>query len=109
MQSSRSTNPASDSEKAIKSRSIYHAMRKEPEEHCLSTLEACGEALRILEGSANGPKLQEALKAVLTKHVELHLKNARDASQLRSKRDTLSRESKRKRSKEIEESIFGKY
>merc|ERR1719183_789889 len=75
MQSSRSTNPASDSEKAIKSRSIYHAMRKEPEEHCLSTLEACGEALRILEGSANGPKLQEALNAVLTKHVELHLKN----------------------------------
>jgi DTW domain-containing protein YfiP/GNAT superfamily N-acetyltransferase len=101
------SNPESDSDKATKSRSIYHAMRKEPEEHCLSTLEACGEALKILEGTANGPKLQDALNSVLSKHVELHLKNAREASQSRHNRDTTSRDSKLKRSKEIERSIYG--
>jgi len=105
--SSWPTQPESDSDKATKSRSIYHAMRKEPEEHCLSTLEACGEALKILEGDVNGPKLQEALKAVLSRHVELHLKNARDASQSRHNRDTTSRDSKIRRSKEIEISIYG--
>lgn len=99
--------PESDTDKATKSRSIYHAMRKEPEEHCLSTLEACGEALKILEGDINGPKLQEALTSVLSKHVELHLKNARDASQSRHNRDTTSRDSKLRRSKQIEESIYG--
>ncbi len=99
--------PDSDSDKAIKSRSIYHAMRKEPEEHCLSTLEACGEALKILEGAANGPILEEALTSVLSKHVELHLKNAREASQSRHNRDTASRDSKIRRSKEIEQSIYG--
>ena len=102
------TQPESESDKAIKSRSIYHAMRKEPEEHCLSTLEACGEALKILEGAVNGPILQEALTSVLSKHVELHLRNAREASQSRHNRDTASRDSKIKRSKEIEQSIYGR-
>ena len=101
------SNPESDCDKATKSRSIYHAMRKEPEEHCLSTLEACGEALKFLEGSTNGPKLQHALNAVLTKHVELHLKNAKEASHSRHNRDTTSRDSKLKRSKEIERAIYG--
>ena len=101
------SNPESDSDKATKSRSIYNAMRKEPEEHCLSTLEACGEALKFLEGPTNGPKLQAALNAVLTRHVELHLKNAKEASQSRHNRDTTSRDLKLKRSKEIEESIYG--
>jgi DTW domain-containing protein YfiP len=31
------------------SESIYNAVRKEPEKHCLSTLEACAEALLLLE------------------------------------------------------------
>eukprot|EP00536_Pseudo-nitzschia_multiseries_P019270 jgi/Psemu1/231819/e_gw1.4271.1.1 len=31
------------------SRSIYNAMRREPDDHCLSTLEACGAALSLLE------------------------------------------------------------
>jgi len=83
-------------------------MRKEPEEHCLSTLEACGEALKILEGvDGNGPKIQKRLLTVLTKHVELHLKNAREASQSRHNRDTTSRDTKLKRAKEIERSIYG--
>ena len=99
--------PESGSDKATKSRSIYHAMRKEPEEHCLSTLEACGEALKILEGNIKGPKLQQVLTSVLSKHVELHLKNAREASQSRHNRDTTSRDSKVRRSKEIEQSIYG--
>jgi DTW domain-containing protein YfiP/GNAT superfamily N-acetyltransferase len=106
-QSSWPTTPESDSDKATKSRSIYHAMRREPEEHCLSTLEACGEALRILEGATHGPRLQTALKAVLSKHVELHLKNAREASKSRHNRDTTSRNSKIRRSKEIEQAIYG--
>jgi len=106
--SSWPTTSKSSSDTSTNSRSIYHAMRKEPEEHCLSTLEACGEALKILEGAdGNGPKIQNRLNTVLTKHVELHLKNAREASQSRHNRDTTSRDTKLRRAKEIERSIYG--
>ena len=103
--SSWPTKSRSSSDTSTNSRSIYHAMRKEPEEYCLSTLEACGEALKILE---QDPTIQIRLNTVLTKHVELHLKNAKDASyQSRHVRDTTSRDSKIKRAKEIEQSIYG--
>merc|ERR1712166_1200664 len=103
--SSWPTKSRSSSDTSTNSRSIYHAMRKEPEEYCLSTLEACGEALKILE---QDPTIQIRLNTALTKHVELHLKNAKDASyQSRHVRDTTSRDSKIKRAKEIEQSIYG--
>jgi DTW domain-containing protein YfiP/GNAT superfamily N-acetyltransferase len=97
----------SDQMTPAKSRSIYDAMRKEPEEHCLSTLEACGQALRIIEGETRGPAIQDHLNSVLSRHVELHLRNARESSQSRHNRDTTSRDEKLRRAKQIERTIYG--
>ena len=89
------------------SRSIYNAMRREPEDHCLSTLEACGQAIEVLEGPEHGPKIQTHLLEVLSKHVELHLANAKEAAYaVRKNRDSTNKDLKLKRAKEIERAIF---
>uniref|UniRef100_A0A7S4EHS0 tRNA-uridine aminocarboxypropyltransferase n=1 Tax=Pseudo-nitzschia australis TaxID=44445 RepID=A0A7S4EHS0_9STRA len=89
------------------SRSIYNAMRREPEDHCLSTLEACGQALELLEGPEHGPKIQTHMLEVLSKHVELHLANAKEAAYaVRKNRDSTNKDLKLKRAKEIEWAIF---
>jgi DTW domain-containing protein YfiP len=51
--------------------SIYDAIRKEPEEHCLSTLECCAQALLHLEpDSANSHEAAAHLMTALTTLVE---------------------------------------
>ena len=55
------------------SESIYDAVRKEPEKHCLSTLEACAEALLLLEPTNRMSQAKEAkhfLVAVLRFMIE---------------------------------------
>jgi len=134
---SKSDRSSSSSKNNHKSRSIYNAMRKEPNEYCLSTLEACGEALTILldeqlddeqdedthplllptsstsptsTSASSSSDIQRRLTTVLQKHVELHLKNARESSvsDSRHNKDTTSRDKKLQRVKEIEQSIYGK-
>jgi DTW domain-containing protein YfiP len=58
------------------SESIYDAVRKEPEKHCLSTLEACAEALLLLEPSNRMSQAEEAkifLEAALRFMIERKL------------------------------------
>ena len=64
--------------------SIYHAVRKEPEKHCLSTLEACSRTLQLLEKDQNGDLNNSAnavvasyyLERILQKHVDTYLNSA---------------------------------
>ena len=89
--------------------SIYHALRREPEEHCLSTLEACAQTLMLLEPPSSADHTQrvvDRLHTVLQAHVDAHLANAQ--------RFTLSRENaaaaallaKNQRKLEIEQIMF---
>ena len=67
------------------SSSIYHALRREPEDHCISTLEACARALALLEvhndnnnnNSSNNNNAVDHLYKVLQAHVDAHLVNAK--------------------------------
>jgi hypothetical protein len=58
------------------SESIYNAVRKEPEKHCLSTLEACAKALLLLEPPDRMSQAEEAnqfLEAALRFMIERKL------------------------------------
>lgn len=79
--------------------SIYDAMRREPQEHCLSTLEACAQVLLLLEPQAD--QVQESLHRVLQAHVNAHLANARIMA---APRHVVY--DKNKRRKEIELTLF---
>lgn len=51
--------------------SVYHQIRKEPEDHCLSTLECCAKVLTLLEpGNSNTTKATFHLENVLASLVE---------------------------------------
>jgi DTW domain-containing protein YfiP len=60
--------------------SMYDVLRKEPQSHCLSTLEACGKALQYLEKD-RANHLQETLHQLLRAHVKAHLVNKRKMEQ----------------------------
>jgi len=65
---------------AADSSSIYHALRREPEDHCISTLEACARALALLEVKSDAYSNNNAvdhLYKVLQAHVDAHLVNAK--------------------------------
>ena len=57
--------------------SIYDVLRKEPQPHCLSTLEACSKALQYLEAT----NVQTTLHDLLKTHVDAHLANKRQMQQ----------------------------
>ena len=104
--------------------SLYHAVRKEPEEHCLSTLEACAKALDILEPRVPDstcpntdmnadfdyakahPSPSDALRIVLAKHVESHLNNALSSRTPRFSKDVDGVWARNRRTWEIKKAIF---
>lgn len=61
--------------------SMYDVLRREPQAHCLSTLEACSKALGYLEPSS-GNSVQSTLHNLLQAHVHAHLVHKRKMEQL---------------------------
>lgn len=86
------------------SRSIYDAVRKEPQEHCLSTLEAAAKALAYLEENTVA---SEYLEEALQHHVETHLTNAKENAPRSAGRSQRKLFEKNKRRREIEIEVFG--
>lgn len=90
--------------------SVYNAVRKEPEDHCLSTLEACARALVLLEPTAENSKggsVITALEKVLDKHIQCHLTNALEPVERHDLPSTKIYEKNRRR-KQIENTLFKK-
>ena len=57
--------------------STFDALRKEPEKHCMSTLEACARSLRILERTAAAGLAADYMEATLERLVEIQLECSR--------------------------------
>jgi len=86
------------------SSSLYDAVRKEPDGHCLSTLEACAKALVLLESSAQNAA--NHLHSVLQSHVDAHVMNA-ETLEPRNVGVAIQRSyEKNKRRREIERTMF---
>ena len=82
-------------------RSIYDNIRKQPESYCLSTLESCERALKLLEGSNNNNNMKMASYHLLTslkemiliqmkyeqKHLEKNPELIRNVSKLKAKKE----------------------
>jgi DTW domain-containing protein YfiP/GNAT superfamily N-acetyltransferase len=93
--------------------SIYDAVRKEPEAHCLSTLEACAKALELLEPKNGGTDddsdiamTTKYLHAVLQSHVDSHLVNAKMMAPRSAGQSTQKLHAKHERRREIELELF---
>jgi DTW domain-containing protein YfiP/GNAT superfamily N-acetyltransferase len=95
------------------STSIYDAVRKEPEAHCLSTLEACAKALELLENNNHNNTAMPAKKAttnylhaILQSHVDSHLVNANMMAPRSAGQSTQKLYAKNQRRREIELELF---
>ena len=89
--------------------SIYHALRREPEEHCLSTLEACAQTLLLLEPPSLADHTQrvvDRLHTVLQAHVDAHLSNAQRLATSRENAAAAALYAKNQRKLEIEQIMF---
>jgi DTW domain-containing protein YfiP/ribosomal protein S18 acetylase RimI-like enzyme len=90
---------------ASEAASIYEGLRKEPEAHCLSTLEACARALVLLEPGAGPAKeareyLEGAMRCLVAKMME------RNAREPRFQRPGTRAEGRRRVVEEFEEKLF---
>ena len=93
-----------------KHQSVYNAVRKEPEAHTISTLEALANALEVLEPESGGnhatTKPSVRLRRVLEKHVEAYLFNAVSSRAPRFNRDRSGIGARNKRTWQIKKDIF---
>jgi len=81
---------------------LYDAVRKEPEGHCLSTLEACAQSLVLLEGAHEAATY---LKGVLQHMVDIQLSMERNRQDdPRQKGKQLFERNKRRR--QVEKTLF---
>ena len=99
--------------------SVYNALRKEPEAHTISTLEALAQALDTLEPDDDNAidvtdsntsilRPSEALRRVLEKHVEAYLNNAITKRSPRFNRDISGAGARNKRTWQIKNDLFTK-
>lgn len=91
--------------------SIYDAIRKEPEEHCLSTLEACALCLDLIETKYDNNKgdsisYTQFFGKVLQEHVDLHLANSKIMSPRSAGKAQAKLYAKNRRRREIELEMF---
>ena len=88
------------------SSSLYDAVRQEPEEHCLSTLEACAQALQLLEPTTNTQRAIKYLHGALKSHVDSHLVNAAMMAPRSAGAASAKLYAKNRRRREIELKLF---
>ena len=89
--------------------SVYNAVRREPEAHTISTLEALANALEILEPESDAnhaTKPSLGLRLVLEKHVEAYLSNAVSSRTPRFNRDSSGVGARNKRTWQIKKGLF---
>lgn len=92
---------------ASQQKTIYDAVRKEPQGHCLSTLEATAKALQLLEPNmTTAESAVSHLHSVLESHINAHVLNA-ETLEPRNVGVAVQRlYEKNKRRREIERSMF---
>lgn len=89
--------------------SIYDAVRKEPEKHCISTLEACAESLMLLEKDKNiALRAKKSLEHAMTHMIEIKKR----IYEMRNPEPRFTRPGMKvavraAKAKKIEEKIFG--
>mmetsp|Transcript_11389 Transcript_11389/g.22568 ORF Transcript_11389/g.22568 Transcript_11389/m.22568 type:complete len:492 (+) Transcript_11389:108-1583(+) len=100
---------------ASESASIYDVVRKEPEAHCLSTLEACARALVLLEppsseggGDKRAEEARRYLEGAMRCMVETKMRvyRERNSPEPRFQRPHVRAEGRRERVREIEDRLF---
>jgi len=90
--------------------SIYDIVRKEPDKHCISTLEACAQALlRIESDETIAMKAKECLERSMRHMVDTKRKiyEMRNAPEPRFTRPGMKEAKRTERAKEVEKTIFG--
>mmetsp|Transcript_19128 Transcript_19128/g.22113 ORF Transcript_19128/g.22113 Transcript_19128/m.22113 type:complete len:322 (+) Transcript_19128:78-1043(+) len=90
------------------SESIYDVVRKEPEKHCVSTLEACAQALVLLEhGSEDAKRARDALETAMRHMVNVKRKiYAMRNPEPRFVRPGMRVQNKMKQMEEFEQQMF---
>jgi len=89
------------------SMSIYDAIRKEPDSHCLSTLEACSKALGYLEEPETAKLVSHHLHAALQSLVDIQLRYTSRSSDPRFVDRSLKVAQRQQRRQELEMELFG--
>ncbi len=90
--------------------SIYDVVRKEPQKHCISTLEACAQALLKLEPDVSvAIEAKESLERSMRYMVDIkrRIYEERNNPEPRFTRPGMKEQRRSERAKEVEESIFG--
>jgi len=98
-----------DERNEVHHQSVYNAVRREPEAHTISTLEALAKALDMLEPDAHASSAlnpSEVLNRVLEKHVEAYLNNAITKRTPRFNRDISGVGTRNKRTWQIKNDLF---
>ena len=90
--------------------SIYDAVRKEPEKHCISTLEACAESLILLEKDQNiALRAKESLEKAMTQMIEVKKRIHKNRNpEPRFTRPGMKEADRAAKAKRLEEKIFGR-
>eukprot|EP00977_Amphora_coffeiformis_P000822 scaffold175_cov177-Amphora_coffeaeformis.AAC.24 len=93
------------------SESIYHAVRKEPKRHCISTLEACSRALTLLEPhNPNVTVASKHLYGALRQLVRIQLQHNKDTPHAdpRFVGKSQKKAARKRRRLELEQDMFGR-
>ena len=89
------------------SMSIYDAIRKEPDRHCLSTLEACSKALEYLEEPETAELASRHLHAALQSLVDIQLRYTSRSADPRFVDRRFKVSQRRQRRQELEMELLG--
>eukprot|EP00529_Nitzschia_sp_RCC80_P016809 CAMPEP_0113458066 /NCGR_PEP_ID=MMETSP0014_2-20120614/9729_1 /TAXON_ID=2857 /ORGANISM="Nitzschia sp." /LENGTH=650 /DNA_ID=CAMNT_0000349575 /DNA_START=124 /DNA_END=2076 /DNA_ORIENTATION=+ /assembly_acc=CAM_ASM_000159 len=108
VQFEKSDNPDDDDDDdGDTSMSIYDAIRKEPDSHCLSTLEACSKALGYLEEPKTAKLVSHHLHAALQSLVDIQLRYTSQSTDPRFVDRSLKVAQRQQRRQELEMELFG--
>jgi DTW domain-containing protein YfiP len=110
MQSPELVNACQEVQFSLECESIYDVVRKEPEKHCISTLEACAESLSILEQDDDiALNARNALHGAMRHMVDIKRKIYEMRNpEPRFTRPGMQVAKRMERAKEVEEEMFGR-